>query len=146
MRRTSALPWIALIAVYFLWGSTYLGIRVAVETIPPYLMTGVRYFIAGILLFALQWAFAKEKPALPTNEIVQEFPVAGPMQTAWKIQYVANNPGPGLTITGAWFKTTPTDDWLKVIGNIRLSEIFVPYNNGTRIFRHRRCASAGSCR
>jgi Cu2+-containing amine oxidase len=74
------------------------------------------------------------KPALATQEIVQEFPVAGPMQTAWKIHYVANNPGPGLMIAGAWFKTTPQDEWLKVIGNIRLSEIFVPYNNGTRIF------------
>ncbi|HYT88792.1 MAG TPA: hypothetical protein VEL76_08800, partial [Gemmataceae bacterium] len=63
-----------------------------------------------------------------------EFPAGGPMQTAWKVRYVANNPGPGLMITGAWFKTTPQDDWLKVIGNIRLSEIFVPYNNGTRIF------------
>jgi drug/metabolite transporter (DMT)-like permease len=66
-RRTNALPWIALIAVYFLWGSTYLGIRVAVETIPPYLMTGVRYLIAGVLLFALQWAFSKAKPTLPTR-------------------------------------------------------------------------------
>src|SRR5207249_4442780 len=71
---------------------------------------------------------------LPSQEIVQEFPVGGPMQTAWKVHYVANNPGPGLMITGAWFKTTPEADWLKVIGNIRLSEVFVPYNNGTRIF------------
>jgi len=71
-RRTSALPWIALIAVYFLWGSTYLGIRVAVETIPPYLMTGARYVIAGVLLFALQRMVSKTKPALPTRtEIVQ---------------------------------------------------------------------------
>jgi drug/metabolite transporter (DMT)-like permease len=67
-QRDRALPWIALIAVYLLWGSTYLGIRVAVETIPPYLMTGVRYMIAGGLLFALQWLTAKEKPALPNRE------------------------------------------------------------------------------
>jgi drug/metabolite transporter (DMT)-like permease len=64
--RTNALPWIALVAVYFLWGSTYLGIRVAVATIPPYLMTGVRYAVAGLLLLALQWTFSKEKPAMPT--------------------------------------------------------------------------------
>ncbi len=71
-RRTNALPWIALIAVYFLWGSTYLGIRVAVETIPPYLMTGARYFIAGAVLLGLQWAFSKAKPKLPTRtEFVQ---------------------------------------------------------------------------
>lgn len=71
-QRSNTLPWIALIAVYFLWGSTYLGIRVAVETIPPYLMTGTRYAIAGLLLFALQWACAKAKPSLPTrSEMLQ---------------------------------------------------------------------------
>ncbi len=42
-----ALPWIALVAVWFLWGSTYIAIRAAVETIPPLLMAGVRYVIAG---------------------------------------------------------------------------------------------------
>jgi len=53
MRRFSiatALPWAALITVWFLWGSTYLGIRVAVETIPPFLMAGTRYMIAGSIL------------------------------------------------------------------------------------------------
>jgi drug/metabolite transporter (DMT)-like permease len=39
-----------LITVWILWGSTYLGIRVAVESIPPFLMAGVRYLIAGSLL------------------------------------------------------------------------------------------------
>jgi drug/metabolite transporter (DMT)-like permease len=67
-RRSNALPWISLVAVYLLWGSTYLGIRVAVATIPPYLMLGVRYMIAGGLLFGLQWLTAKEKPAMPRRE------------------------------------------------------------------------------
>jgi drug/metabolite transporter (DMT)-like permease len=66
-RRNTALPWISLIAVYVLWGSTYLGIRVAVATIPPFLMTGCRYVVAGALLFALQWGFSKEKPAMPNR-------------------------------------------------------------------------------
>src|SRR5215469_7303583 len=53
MSRTEfnrALPWIALVTVYFIWGSTYLGIRVAVQTIPPFLMAGTRYMIAGAIL------------------------------------------------------------------------------------------------
>ena len=45
-----AMPWIALVTVWILWGSTYLGIRVAVSTIPPFLMAGVRYMIAGLIL------------------------------------------------------------------------------------------------
>ena len=39
--------WAGLIAVYLVWGSTYLGIRIAVETIPPFLMAGVRFLVAG---------------------------------------------------------------------------------------------------
>jgi drug/metabolite transporter (DMT)-like permease len=45
---------LAFAAVYLLWGSTYLGIRYAIETLPPFLMAGTRFFIAGAILFA--WA------------------------------------------------------------------------------------------
>lgn len=38
-------------AIYLIWGSTYLGIRVAVETMPPFLMAAVRFLIAGAALF-----------------------------------------------------------------------------------------------
>ncbi|MGH3156762.1 MAG: EamA family transporter, partial [Streptosporangiaceae bacterium] len=44
-------PWVALIIVWVFWGSTYIAIRVGVESIPPLLMAGVRYLIAGLLLF-----------------------------------------------------------------------------------------------
>src|SRR5438445_6031772 len=80
---------------------------------------------------------APPRPALRQaglQEVEQVFPVGGPMQTAWKVRYTASNPGPGLTLTGAWFKTSPRADWLKVLENLRLSEIFVPYNNGVRIY------------
>jgi drug/metabolite transporter (DMT)-like permease len=40
--------------IYLIWGSTYLGIRYAVESIPPFLMMGVRHSVAGALVFA--WA------------------------------------------------------------------------------------------
>ena len=40
-------------AVYILWGSTYLGIRFAVASIPPLLMAGTRFFAAGCVLYAL---------------------------------------------------------------------------------------------
>ncbi len=39
-------------AVYFIWGSTYLGIRFAIETLPPFSMAGIRFLSAGLLLFA----------------------------------------------------------------------------------------------
>jgi len=43
-----------LATVYVIWGSTYLAIRFAVETLPPFLMAGVRFLIAGTLLYG--WA------------------------------------------------------------------------------------------
>jgi len=39
-------------AIYLIWGSTYLGIRVVVETIPPFLMASARFFVAGGLIAA----------------------------------------------------------------------------------------------
>lgn len=54
----------ALGAVYLLWGSTYLAIRFAVETLPPFLMAGVRFVVAGAILYG--WRRARGVPA-PTG-------------------------------------------------------------------------------
>ena len=46
----------AFAAIYLIWGSTYLAIRFAIETIPPYLMGGARFLIAGAALYGvLRW-------------------------------------------------------------------------------------------
>lgn len=42
---------LAFATIYLIWGSTYLGIRVAIETMPPFLMAGVRFIIAGGILY-----------------------------------------------------------------------------------------------
>jgi drug/metabolite transporter (DMT)-like permease len=41
----------AFAAVYIVWGSTYLGIKYAIETLPPFIMAGARFFVAGSILF-----------------------------------------------------------------------------------------------
>lgn len=51
---SSSAIWAAMIAVYIVWGSTYLAIRFAVETMPPFLMAGVRFLIAGGVLYGLR--------------------------------------------------------------------------------------------
>ena len=43
--------WVALIALYIVWGSTYLGIRFAVETLPPFLHGSIRFLVSGLILF-----------------------------------------------------------------------------------------------
>ncbi|MEO5510020.1 MAG: drug/metabolite exporter YedA [Longimicrobiales bacterium] len=45
---------LAFAAVYIIWGSTYLAIRFALETLPPFLMAGVRFVVAGLILYAVQ--------------------------------------------------------------------------------------------
>jgi drug/metabolite transporter (DMT)-like permease len=45
--------WVALAIVYVLWGSTYFGIKIAVETIPPLLAAGSRFLVAALLLGAI---------------------------------------------------------------------------------------------
>src|SRR5271166_5058672 len=47
---------LAFAAIYLVWGSTYLAIRYAVETIPPLVTAGIRHSIAGTILFAWAWA------------------------------------------------------------------------------------------
>ncbi|MGE5414799.1 MAG: EamA family transporter [Syntrophomonadaceae bacterium] len=47
----------AFAAVYVLWGSTYLGIRISIETLPPFFTQGVRYMTAGAVIYA--WARRK---------------------------------------------------------------------------------------
>jgi drug/metabolite transporter (DMT)-like permease len=42
---------VAFAAVYVVWGSTYLAIRFAIDTLPPFLMAGVRFLVAGAVLF-----------------------------------------------------------------------------------------------
>src|SRR5437763_877139 len=51
----------AFAAIYLIWGSTYLGIRFAVETMPPFLMGGARFLTAGLLLYV--WLRATGTPA-----------------------------------------------------------------------------------
>jgi drug/metabolite transporter (DMT)-like permease len=52
---------LALAVVYVVWGSTYLAIRFAIETLPPFTMAGLRFLLAGGALFA--WARATGAPA-----------------------------------------------------------------------------------
>src|ERR1700730_3545822 len=47
---------LAFAAIYLVWGSTYLAIRYAVETIPPLVTAGIRHSVAGGILFVWAWA------------------------------------------------------------------------------------------
>ena len=54
--------WLALLALYIVWGSTYLGIKVTIETIPPFFHAGIRFLISGIILVVWQRAAGQSMP------------------------------------------------------------------------------------
>jgi drug/metabolite transporter (DMT)-like permease len=64
-RRSRGLIILAFVAVYFIWGSTYLGIKYAIATLPPLLMAGTRFFLAGAILYA--WARLTEGTSNPES-------------------------------------------------------------------------------
>src|SRR5262245_51733771 len=92
----------------------------------------------GLLISACEQAPGKaggkmlEKPAL-ANELIQQFPTNDAMKTAWKVHW-ATSTGSGLYIQDAFFKKGPKEPWLQVLGDLRLSEMFVPYHSGSPRF------------
>ncbi len=63
---TSPPPWqviVAFAAIYLIWGSTYLAIRFAIETLPPFSMAAARFTVAGVILYAI----ARPRAERPTR-------------------------------------------------------------------------------
>jgi drug/metabolite transporter (DMT)-like permease len=54
---------LAFAAIYVLWGSTYLAIRIAVQLVPPLFAAGSRFFVAGTLLYAVMRLCGRPRPA-----------------------------------------------------------------------------------
>ncbi len=94
-RARNALIWAALLSVYIIWGSTYLAIRFAIETLPPFLMASFRFFTAGLLMFAWR-RFSGD--ALPTARQWRDTAVVGLFLllggnglVVWAEQYVSSS-------------------------------------------------------
>jgi drug/metabolite transporter (DMT)-like permease len=77
--QISRSAWLALAIVYVVWGSTYLGIELAVRTMPPFLMASMRFLIAGPLLYV--WATRRgDRSDRPTaRHWLSAFLIAAPM-------------------------------------------------------------------
>src|SRR3984957_9739640 len=54
---------LAFAAIYVLWGSTYLAIRIAVQQVPPLFAAGIRFFLAGTLLYVVMRLRGRSRPA-----------------------------------------------------------------------------------
>jgi drug/metabolite transporter (DMT)-like permease len=80
--------WAGLLTLYFVWGSTYIGIRVSVETIPPFLMAASRFLVAGTILLLCEVIVsgrlrrdptvpAAERPRLPSRREWRDSAIVG---------------------------------------------------------------------
>src|SRR5262245_31723986 len=83
---------LAFACIYILWGSTYLAIRVAIETMPPILMAGVRLLLAGSILYAWSIGTGTGRPTARhwRNAIIASIPlfVIGNGGVTWAEQTV----------------------------------------------------------
>ncbi len=82
---------LAFASVYLIWGSTYLFMRFAVETLPPVAMAGVRYFLAGAILYAIAtWRGVPESRKVPWSghAIVGTLLTAGNGSVALAVQRI----------------------------------------------------------
>ena len=107
--------WIALIAIYLIWGSTYLAIRYVVETIPPFMSAGMRFISAGAVLYA--WRIAKGDP-VPTRRQWRDAGIIGLLLllggnglVSWAEQFVPSG------IAALLISTVPI--WMVVIESLR---------------------------
>ena len=72
-----AAVWINLGIVYVLWGSTYFGIAIAIETLPPFLMAAIRFVIAGLLLVGWDLLRHPEARRMPTRRQLRDSVIVG---------------------------------------------------------------------
>jgi drug/metabolite transporter (DMT)-like permease len=66
----SWIVWIALWTVYIVWGSTYLAIRVTVETLPPLLAAGLRFILAGLIMYTVLAARHRSLPRVSIKQLL----------------------------------------------------------------------------
>ncbi len=103
--------WLALLALYLIWGSTYLGIRLVVETIPPFLAGGIRFMISGLILFG--WRRLAGDPA----------PTRGQWKSAWIVGTLLLVGGNGLLSFAE--QTIPSGIAALMIGTIPLMMVLL---------------------
>ncbi|HEV7810232.1 MAG TPA: EamA family transporter, partial [Candidatus Limnocylindrales bacterium] len=121
-RKASAvLVWTAILILYLVWGSTYLGIRIAVGSIPPFAMAGVRFAVAGIILLMVVSVLRRGSMSWPSLRewrdcfIVGALLLGGGMgAVAWAEQIVFSG------ITALLIAMMPV--WIAIFGRVLLGK------------------------
>jgi len=115
-RNPKALIIAAFAAVYLIWGSTYLAISIAVKTIPPFFMSGIRFSVAGLIL--LTWALLKGEK-IPDITSILKISLSGILLLAvgnaslgWVEQYIPSGLAAIIVATvPLWFVLLDKRQW-----------------------------------
>jgi drug/metabolite transporter (DMT)-like permease len=75
-RPRRLLPWLSLLVIYVVWGSTYLGIRIVVREIPPFLGAALRFSSAGLVMAVIAF-FADRSRGRPDRRQLLDYALVG---------------------------------------------------------------------
>ncbi len=113
--------WLALVVLYVVWGSTYLGIAIAVDTIPPFLMAAMRFALAGVVLLGWTAVRAGRAFVIPSRRELRDTLVVGSLllgggmgMVAWGEQTIPSG------IAALMIAMMPV--WVAVLGRIFLGQ------------------------
>lgn len=120
MHRPSRLGLVAAFAaIYLIWGSTYLAIRFGVAAIPPFLLAGVRFLVAGLAFTAWAWRHGAARPSardwMTTGVIGLLMASGGNGLVSWALQTVQS--GLGALLVGLVPLWVLLVDWLRPNGH-----------------------------
>jgi drug/metabolite transporter (DMT)-like permease len=85
-KRNDLLAYLALAAICFLWGTTYLALRIGVVQFPPFLFSTIRFLVAGPVLILLVMIFGKA--SLPNWKVIREQAIGGLLMVTCGISVV----------------------------------------------------------
>jgi drug/metabolite transporter (DMT)-like permease len=113
--------WLGMLVLYVVWGSTYLGISIAVVTFPPFVMASIRFLIAGAVLFGWSILRAGRGFAWPTRREWRDSAIVGALligggmgMVAWGEQTIPSG------IAALLITTMPV--WVAILGGVFLGE------------------------
>jgi drug/metabolite transporter (DMT)-like permease len=116
-RHRRLLPWLALLVIWVVWGSTYLAIRIAVREVPPFAAAALRFGAAGLVMAVIA-AFTDRKHGRPSRRQLADYALIGVLLLAfgnamvmWAEQRIASG------TTALIVATVPT--WLTFFDGLR---------------------------
>lgn len=106
---------IAFAAIYFVWGSTFIGVAIALKSFSPFIMSALRFFIGGLTLAG--YCYFKNE-ALPSKNEIIRFSVwgivifgGGVVAVAWAQQFLPSSLASVIITTPFWFIILDKAQW-----------------------------------